>query len=185
MCARKRKPLPFFENIEIIDAGAEGKAIAKPDGKVIFVNNAVPGDVADIQIFRKKKRFLEGKATKFHVLSDKREKPFCSHFGTCGGCKWQSMSYENQLHYKQKQVVDNLSRIGHLTLPEIQPILGSKETQYYRNKLEFTFTAKRWLTEDEIGQDSVFQRNAVGFHVPGRFDAVLGVEHCYLQGIYF
>ncbi|MBL4625390.1 MAG: 23S rRNA (uracil(1939)-C(5))-methyltransferase RlmD [Flavobacteriales bacterium] len=182
MCARKRKPLPFFEELEIIDAGAEGKAIAKPEGRVVFITNAVPGDIADVQIFRKKKRFFEGKAVKFHTLSDKRTEPICSHFGTCGGCKWQSMGYEHQLFYKQKQVSDNLSRIGHLVLPEILPILGSKETQYYRNKLEFTFTAKRWLTEDEIGQDSVFERNALGFHVPGRFDAVLAIDHCYLQG---
>ena len=182
MCARKRKPLPFFEKLEIIDAGAEGKAVAKPEGQVVFINNAVPGDVADVQIFRKKRRFLEGKAVKFHTLSDKRTEPICSHFGTCGGCKWQSMGYDHQLFYKQKQVTDNLTRIGHLELPETMPIIASKATQYYRNKLEFTFTAKRWLTEDEIGQDSVFQRNAVGFHVPGRFDAVLAVDHCYLQG---
>ena len=182
MCARKRKPLPFFEELEIIDAGAEGKAIAKPEGRVVFVNNAVPGDIVDVQVFRKKKRFFEGKAVKFHTLSDKRTEPICSHFGTCGGCKWQSMEYKHQLFYKQKQVTDNLSRIGHLELPETLPILASKTTQYYRNKLEFTFTAKRWLTEDEIGQDSVFQRNALGFHVPGRFDAVLAVDHCYLQG---
>lgn len=178
---RKRNRYPLFEKVEIIDAGAEGKAVAKPDGKVVFVTGAVPGDVADLQVVKRKRNYLEAKPVHFHKFSDKRIDPICSHFGTCGGCKWQFLSYSDQLHYKQKQVIDNLTRIGHLTLPEINPILPSNETQYYRNKLEFTFSNKRWLTKDEIDSEKEIQRNAVGFHIPGMFDKVLDIDHCYLQ----
>ena len=143
----KRKPLPFFEKVEIASAGAEGKAVARVDNMVVFVPFVVPGDVVDIQVLKKKKRFYEGKAVKFHKYSEERIEARCEHFGLCGGCKWQNMSYERQLYYKQKQVVDNLERLGGLELPEISPIIGSSSEYYYRNKLEYTFSNRRWFTE--------------------------------------
>ncbi len=182
MSRKKRKQL--FENIEVIDAGAKGKAVAKaPDGKVIFLSNAVPGDVVDIQTFKKRKAYYEGKAIAFHSLSDKRTEPKCEHFGTCGGCKWQHMKYEHQLHYKQKEVINNLTRLGHIELPEISPILGSKEQYFYRNKMEFSFSDSRWLTLEEIQSDKdLGDKNALGFHIPGMWDKILDVKKCHLQG---
>lgn len=180
--ARKKKELPLLEKVTITDVAAEGKAVAKVNELVIFVPYVVPGDVVDLQVKRKKNHYAEAVAVKFHEKSPLRTDPFCSHFGVCGGCKWQCLSYEEQLKYKQKQVFDNLTRIGKVELPEFRPILGSEKTRFYRNKLEFTFSNKRWLTEEEVKQDVKYdQMNAVGFHIPGAFDKVLAIDKCWLQ----
>ena len=180
--ARKKKELPLLEKVTITDVAAEGKAVAKVNELVIFVPYVVPGDVVDLQVKRKKNHYAEAVAVKFHEKSPLRTEPFCSHFGVCGGCKWQCLSYEEQLKYKQKQVFDNLTRIGKVELPEFRPILGSEKTRFYRNKLEFTFSNKRWLTEEEVKQDVKYdQMNAVGFHIPGAFDKVLAFDKCWLQ----
>lgn len=180
--ARKKKPLPLLENITITDVAAEGKAIAKVDNLVIFVPYAVPGDVVDLQIKRKKHSYAEAEVVKVHQYSDKRVKPFCKHFGICGGCKWQCLSYEDQLFYKQKQVVDNLTRIGKVEIPEVSPILGSKHIKEYRNKLEFGFSNKKWLTQEEISSGQIFDNmDAVGFHIPGAFDKILDIDQCLLM----
>ena len=180
--ARKKKELPLLEKVTITDVAAEGKAVAKVNELVIFVPYVVPGDVVDLQVKRKKNHYAEAVAVKFHEKSPLRTEPFCSHFGVCGGCKWQCLSYEEQLKYKQKQVFDNLTRIGKVELPEFRPILGSEKTHFYRNKLEFTFSNKRWLTEEEVKQDVKYdQMNAVGFHIPGAFDKVLAIDKCWLQ----
>ncbi len=177
----KTEPL-ILENVEILDAGAEGNAVARHNDMVIFIPFVVPGDVCDVRIVSKKRRFYEGRAIKFHKYSEKRTTPLCQHFGVCGGCKWQNMEYSDQLMYKQKQVFDNFSRIGHLEFPEILPILPSDNIYYYRNKLEYTFSAFRWLTAEEIGnQAETINRDALGFHIPGMFDKVLDIETCYLQ----
>jgi 23S rRNA (uracil1939-C5)-methyltransferase len=161
---------------------AEGKAIAKVDGMAVFVPFAVPGDIVDIQITRKKRSFAEGRVVRFEKFSDNRIVPFCEHFGVCGGCKWQNLSYNEQLKYKNNQVSDNLKRIGKVDLPEILQILGAPEDRFYRNKLEFTFSNKRWLTENEISSDKEFtQMNALGFHIPGMFDKVLDIKKCWLM----
>ena len=181
--ARRKKRKQVFENVEVIDAGAKGKTVAKaPDGKVIFLPNAVPGDVVDVQTFKKRKAYYEGKATAFHKLSDKRTKAACEHFGTCGGCKWQNMGYEHQLFYKQKEVTNNLTRIGHINLPEVTPILGAAQHYFYRNKMEFSFSDSRWLTLEEIQSDEdLGDKNALGFHIPGMWDKILDVNKCHLQ----
>lgn len=180
--ARKKKELPLLEKVTITDVAAEGKAVAKVNELVIFVPYVVPGDVVDLQVKRKKNHYAEAVAVKFHEKSPLRTEPFCSYFGVCGGCKWQCLSYEEQLKYKQKQVFDNLTRIGKVELPEFRPILGSEKTRFYRNKLEFTFSNKRWLTEEEVKQDVKYdQMNAVGFHIPGAFDKVLAIDKCWLQ----
>ena len=181
MARKNRKQV--FTNLEVIDAGAKGKTVAKaPDGKVVFLPNAVPGDIVDVQTFKKRKAYYEGKAIAFHKLSDKRTEPKCEHFGTCGGCKWQHMSYESQLFYKQKEVTNNLTRIGHIELPEVTPILGSKEQYFYRNKMEFSFSDSRWLTLEEIQSDEdLGDKNALGFHIPGMWDKILDVKKCWLQ----
>ena len=172
----------MIENIEITDVAAEGKAIAKQDNMVIFTQYVVPGDVVDLQITRKKNSYMEGRVVNIHKYSDKRCEAFCKHYGVCGGCKWQILPYEEQLKYKENQVLNNLTRIGKVELPEISPILGSKKTTYYRNKLEFTFSNKKWLTEEAIKSGETFDnRNALGFHIPGMFDKVLDIEECYLQ----
>lgn len=171
-----------MEVVTISDVAAEGKAIAKINGLAVFVPYAVPGDVVDIQLTRKKNSYAEGKIVSFRSYSPKRTDAFCAHFGVCGGCKWQILPYEEQIKYKQKQVFDNLSRIGKIDLPEITPILGAPETTFYRNKLEFTFSNKRWLTEKEIGSAKEFNNmDALGFHIPGMFDKVLDIEKCWLQ----
>jgi len=173
-----------FENITILDAGSEGKAIAKIGELVIFVPFVVPGDVVDIQLVRKKKSYLEGKAIRFHHYSENRQDAFCEHFGTCGGCRWQNMKYEKQLFYKQKQVKDAIQRIGKIENPNILPILSSPESRYYRNKLEYSFSNHRWLTSEdksESGQVDENGMNALGFHIPLLFDKVLDINHCYLQ----
>jgi len=179
----RRNKKQVFTNVEVIDAGAKGKTVAKaPDGRVIFLPNAVPGDIVDIQTFKKRKAYYEGKAVAFHTLSDKRTEAQCEHFGTCGGCKWQHMGYEHQLHYKQKEVTNNLTRLGHIELPEITPILGSEKQYFYRNKMEFSFSDSRWLTLDEINSDEdLGDRNALGFHIPGMWDKILDVKKCHLQ----
>ena len=180
--ARKRKELPLLEKVTITDVAAEGKAIARVDDMVVFVPYVVPGDVVDLQVKRKKHHYAEAEAVYFHSYSPVRAVPFCQHYGVCGGCKWQILPYEEQIKYKQKQVTDNLTRIGKIELPEISPILGSKKTQYYRNKLEYTFSNKRWLTAEEVKQEVTYdQINAVGFHIPTAFDKVLAIEKCWLQ----
>jgi 23S rRNA (uracil1939-C5)-methyltransferase len=179
----RRNKKQIFTNVEVIDAGAKGKTIAKaPDGKVIFLPNAVPGDVVDVQTFKARKAYYEGKATVFHKLSDKRTEPACQHFGTCGGCKWQDMAYEHQLFYKQKEVTNNLTRLGHIELPEVTPILGCEKQYFYRNKMEFSFSDSRWLTVEEVQSDKdLGDRNALGFHIPGMWDKILDVKKCHLQ----
>ena len=220
--ARKKKELPLLEQVMITDVAAEGKALARVNDMVVFVPYVVPGDVVDLQVKRKKHSYAEAVAVKFHEYSPLRSKPFCKHFGVCGGCKWQCLKYEEQIRYKQKQVTDNLVRIGKIELPEISPILGSEQTERYRNKLEFTFSNKRWLTQEEINlmddtlsgveeyrsegvktnvpsvdglsstlqseaetptlqHSNKFNRNAVGFHIPGAFDKVLAIDECHLM----
>ncbi len=177
-----RKPLPFFENVTIIDAGAEGKAIARVNDMVIFVPFVVPGDIVDIQVVSKRKSYSEGRAVKFHSYSELRVDPFCKHFGTCGGCRWQNMSYSQQLKFKQKQVFDHFTRIGKFDFPEIQPIIASELEQGYRNKLEYTFSDRRWLDASDMALPvEERQIKALGFHIPQLFDRVLDIEHCYHQ----
>ncbi|MEY8847737.1 23S rRNA (uracil(1939)-C(5))-methyltransferase RlmD [Psychroserpens sp. XS_ASV72] len=180
---RRKNKKQIFESIEVIDAGAKGKAVAKaPDGRVIFISNAVPGDLVDVQTFKKRKAYFEGKAIKFHTLSEKRTEPKCEHFGVCGGCKWQHLDYKHQLEFKEKEVVNNLKRIGHLELPEVTPILGSNKQYFYRNKMEFSFSDSRWLTQEEIASDTTLKdRNALGFHIPGMWDKILDINKCWLQ----
>lgn len=172
-----------LENLEVFDAGAKGKAVARAeDGRVVFINNAVPGDIATIQTHKKRKSYYEGTAISFSHLSDKRVAPVCKHFGTCGGCKWQHMGYEHQLHFKQKEVENNLIRIGHLEIPALSPILGSEKQYFYRNKMEFSFSDNKWLTLEQIQSDEVIEnRNALGFHIPGMWDKILDIEECHLQ----
>jgi len=180
--ARHNKRL-IFENIEVIDAGAKGKAVAiATDGRVIFISNAVPGDVVTVQTFKKRKNYYEGKVISILKYSDKRVEPKCLYFGTCGGCKWQHMSYEHQLYYKQKEVDNNLTRLGKIELPESLPIIGSEEQYYYRNKMEFSFSDNKWLTFEQIQSDEIIKnRNALGFHIPGMWDKILDIDECHLQ----
>jgi len=180
--ARRKRELPVYEKVEIIDAGAEGKAVARINDQVIFIPFAAPGDVVDVQITKKRRSYLKGKVLNFHELSDKRTEPRCEHFGTCGGCKWQHLKYEEQLAFKQKQVKDNLSRIGKFEMPELNPILPSENIYFYRNKLEYTFSSRRWLTEYSKDIDFADRNmNGLGFYMPGMFDRVLGINNCYLQ----
>ena len=177
-----RKKLPLIEKIEITDIGARGKAIARIDNFVTFVSNALPGDVVDLQITRRKKSFQEGRVVRFHEYSTRRTEPFCQHFGQCGGCRWQDLKYADQLHYKQQEVTDNLERIGQMEIPPVNPISASANERYYRNKLEFTFSNRRWLSAEEINSgDDFADRNGLGFHVPGMFDKVIDLEECHLQ----
>lgn len=180
--ARKNNRV-VFENVEVVDAGAKGKAVAKaPDGRVIFINNAVPGDVVTVQTFKKKKAFYEASVTSISKYSEKRVEPVCPHFGVCGGCKWQNLGYEHQLIFKQKEIEQNLMRIGKIELPEFQPILGSEKQYFYRNKMEFSFSDNKWLTLEQIKSDKVIEnRNALGFHIPGMWDKILDLDICYLQ----
>ena len=180
--SRKKKPLPLLEGIEITQFAAEGKSLARVDDQVVFVPYVVPGDVADLQVTRKKHSFMEAKAVRLLHPSADRVAPACRHFGVCGGCKWQCLDYKKQLEYKQQQVVDTLTRIGKVDLPEVTPIIGSPHIFGYRNKLEFSFSNKRWLTEEEVRQNVTYtQMNAVGFHIPGAFDKVLDIEECLLM----
>ncbi len=179
---RNRNKKPLLENVEIIKLAAEGKAIAKVDDKIVFVTNVIPGDVVDVQVTKKRKSFMEGHPVVFHKYSDLRVDAFCEHFGVCGGCKWQNLPYEEQLKFKQQEVIDNLSRIGKIDLPEANPILPSAKTKFYRNKLEFTFSNKRYLTFDEINSDDEIARTpALGFHVPRLFDKIVDINKCHLQ----
>jgi 23S rRNA (uracil1939-C5)-methyltransferase len=171
-----------LEGLEVIDTSTEGKAIAKHENLVVFIDGAVPGDVVDVMVHRKKNSYAEGKAIKIVTPSPYRINPKCEHFGTCGGCKWQSLDYSRQLYFKQKYVSDAFTRIGKLEFDQISPILGNKEPYYYRNKLEFSFSNKKWLTNEEIKNDvEVANKNALGFHIPGLFDKILDINNCYLQ----
>jgi 23S rRNA (uracil1939-C5)-methyltransferase len=181
---RKKNKYPLIEQVTIQNFAAEGKCLVRHNDRVIFVggSQAAPGDVVDLQIIKKHKKYFEAKVVHYHHLAPERIKPFCAHFGTCGGCKWQHIPYQLQLEYKQQQVIDNLTRIGKLELPDIQPIMGSKDTQYYRNKLEFTFSNWRWFSAEELNNSAELEKNGLGFHIPTFFDRVLDIEHCYLQG---
>ena len=181
--AKKNTDKIVFDHIKVLDAGAKGVSVAKaPDGKVIFIPNVVPGDVVDVQTFKKRKAYYEGKAVKFHEYSEHRVEPICEHFGVCGGCKWQNMKYSQQLYYKQNEVLNHLLRIGKIELPEFEPILGSEKQFFYRNKMEFSFSNSRWLTEKEIGStEDLGNRNALGFHIPKMWDKILDINKCHLQ----
>ncbi len=200
---KKDKPLPILEKVQITDYAAEGKSIARVDGMVIFVDNAVPEDVVDLQVVYKKKSYMEAVVIHVHSYSPKRAEAFCEHFGVCGGCKWQNLAYSEQISYKEQQVIDALTRIGKIELPVCNKILGSEKTKFYRNKLEYTFSNKKWLTEkpqkksigenndenhdennQEIGNNEIREiqdMNALGFHVPKKFDKILPINNCYLQ----
>ena len=180
---KKNKTHTIVESVEIIDIANEGKGIAKVDELVVFVEKVVPGDIVDIEIYKQKKNLAEARVLKFNHYSKKRSEPFCEHFGVCGGCKWQNMSYEHQLEYKQKTVVDALTRLCKIELPEIQYIKGSTSTDYYRNKMEYTFSNKRWLTVEEIKTEESLEMNALGFHIPKKFDKILDIQNCHLQDI--
>lgn len=179
----RRNNRVILENLEVIDAGAKGKAIAKaPDGRIVFIDNAVPGDIVSVQTHKKRKAFYEATAISFSKYSEKRVKPVCPHFGVCGGCKWQDMGYEHQLEFKQKEVEQNLRRIGKVELPNILPIRGSKKQYFYRNKMEFSFSDNKWLTPEQIKSgEPIENRNALGFHIPGLWDKILDLDVCYLQ----
>ncbi|MCV2487037.1 23S rRNA (uracil(1939)-C(5))-methyltransferase RlmD [Flavobacterium sp. SH_e] len=180
---RKNTDKVVFHQIQVLDAGAKGVSVAKaPDGKVIFIPNVVPGDVVDVQTLKKRKAYYEGKAVKFHELSEYRVDPICEHFGVCGGCKWQNMKYSQQLAFKQNEVKNHLQRIGKIELPEFEDILGSEKQFFYRNKMEFSFSNSRWLTEKEIGStEDLGNRNALGFHIPKMWDKILDINKCHLQ----
>ncbi len=184
---RKKKPLPILEHITITDFAAEGKSLARVNDMVVFVPWAVPGDVADLQVRRKKHSFMEAEVIRYHQYSKVRTQPICAHFGVCGGCKWQQLPYEEQLKMKQQQVVDQLTRIGKVELPEFRPILGSVKTQEYRNKLDFGCANKRYLTHEEIAtlphdeSQSLKDKPAIGFHITGAFDKILPIEKCWLM----
>ncbi len=179
--ARKTKHHPIIEKIAITAIAAEGKALTRFNEKVVFVPHVIPGDVVDLQVTKKKSAYLEARAIRFHSYSSQRIEPVCEHFGTCGGCKWQMLPYSDQLAYKQQQVADNLHRIGKIELPDFEPILGSAKTEFYRNKLEFTFSNKKWLTTEELNGEENRNMNGVGFHIPGMFDKVLDINKCWLQ----
>ena len=179
---KKKKEPEYSEDVLIVDAGSEGMSVAKPEGRVVFIPFGVPGDVVDIEVFKKKKNYFEGRILRFKKYSDKRVDPVCQHFGLCGGCKWQQLDYQWQLYYKQKQVKDNFDRIGKLEYPGIRPILGCEKQYFYRNKLEYAFSNRKWLTDGApsgtYGEEDV---KGLGFHLPSLFDRVVDVEQCHLQ----
>jgi 23S rRNA (uracil1939-C5)-methyltransferase len=178
----RKKELPLLEKVLITDIGAEGNALARVENQVVFVPMLIPGDIVDIKVRKKKKKYLEGSVVRFHEYSADRIKPVCRHFGICGGCRWQHLPYDLQLKYKEKQVKDSLTRIARVDLPEITPIIGSSDIYFYRNKLEYAFSDKRWLTREEVNSDNSFDKeDALGFHVPGLFDKVLDIRECHLQ----
>ncbi|MBY5949631.1 23S rRNA (uracil(1939)-C(5))-methyltransferase RlmD [Algoriphagus marincola] len=179
--SRKMKNKIITE-VAIERIASEGKCIGHHDGKVVFVGNVAPGDIVDVRITKGKSSFMEGEAVHFHQYSKDRVEPFCAHFGTCGGCKWQHINYDLQKTYKRQQVVDQFERIAKVPIPEVLPILGSANTRYYRNKLDFTFSNKKWLTIEQIRSGEEFERNALGFHIPKMFDKIIDIDHCYLQG---
>jgi 23S rRNA (uracil1939-C5)-methyltransferase len=189
-CAMRKGKALTVPGVEVTGYAAEGKALARIDGKVYFIEGAVPGDVADIRLSKNKKDWAEGRAIRFHRLSADRQEPFCEHFGTCGGCKWQMLPYSKQLEYKQQEVEDNLRRIGKIELPPFSPIIGADPDRGYRNKLEFTFSNRSWLSPEEINalpeksgdmQDPAFFKPALGFHVPRLFDKIVDIRHCHLM----
>ena len=180
--ARKKADYPLLEGLEITTLAAEGKAMGRWNEQVVFVPMTVPGDVVDVQIRTKRRRYMEGYVVRYVRRSPLRVEPFCEHFGVCGGCKWQNLPYDEQLRFKREQVRDQLTRIGKVELPEIAPCLGSARTQFYRNKLEFTFADRRWLTYEEVASGAELDASpAVGFHIPGMFDKVLDIHRCWLQ----
>lgn len=177
-----KRPDITYENVEILDATSEGKGLARINDWVVFVDHAVPGDICNVRLKRRKRNYGEGEIDKMILASPERVEALCEHFGVCGGCKWQNMSYKRQLEFKQKQVQDALIRIGKLNVPEINPVLPSEKTYHYRNRLDFSFSNKRWLTVEEIKTEELYEsRNALGFHIPGAFDKVLDIKNCYLQ----
>lgn len=178
---RRKKKNIVLEKVLVEDYAAEGKSIARVEGKVIFIERAVPGDVVDIKLLKSKKDWAEGYPLQFHSLSKERTEPFCQHFGVCGGCQWQMLPYDKQLFYKRQQVEDNLKRIGKIELPEIPAVLGADETKWYRNKLEYTFSSKRFIPENEFVKGDTNELNAAGFHAKGLFDKVVEIERCWLQ----
>ncbi len=177
----RRKKLPLLENVKIEAIAAEGKALARVDERVLFVPMAVPGDVVDVQVTRKKKSFYEGTVKEYKELSKERIQPKCKHFGVCGGCKWQMLPYKKQLEFKHQQVIDALERVAKVDLPEIMPILGSDQDYYYRNKLEYTFSNRRWFTKEEMSNENIENRSGLGFHIPKMFDKILDIDECHLQ----
>jgi 23S rRNA (uracil1939-C5)-methyltransferase len=178
----RRSKNQLFEGVKVVDTASKGKTVAKTDeGAIIFLNSGVPGDVVDISTYKKRKGFYEGNIVKFHTLSEHRTEPVCEHFGVCGGCKWQHMKYDAQLIFKQKEVAENLKRIGKLDLPELKPILAVENPYWYRNKMEFSFSNQRWLTKEEVDSGIQINRNALGFHKPGMWDKIVDVDKCHLQ----
>jgi 23S rRNA (uracil1939-C5)-methyltransferase len=179
----RRNRHKIFKHLEVVDTGQKGKAVAKTeDGQVVFVDNAIPGDIVDVQTYKKRKRYYEARPIHFVKESPYRTKPKCEHFSVCGGCKWQNMAYEKQLEFKQNAVVNNLKKIGHLDLPEVTPIKASEDIYFYRNKMEFSFSNNRWLTLEEIKSNEDYKdKNALGFHIPGMWDKILDLNNCYLQ----
>lgn len=180
--SRKKKPLPILEGVTITDVAAEGKSLARVNDMVVFVPFAVPGDVVDLQVRKKKHHYCEAEVVRFIKYSERRAEPVCQHFGICGGCKWQNLPYEDQLKAKQKQVHDQLTRIGKVELPDFRPILGSEKIYEYRNKLEFSCSNKRWLTKEEVNSGvELDHKNAIGFHITGAFDKIYPIEKCWLM----
>ncbi len=171
----------FLQNIQVIDIAEEGKGVGKSDDLVIFIDKAVPGDIVDVELLRRKKKFYEGRIQNLVKPSEHRTEPFCQHFGVCGGCKWQHLNYDAQLQFKQKSVSDALQRLAKVDVSGMETILGSKASRYYRNKLEYTFSDRRWLTDNDIHSGQDMEMNALGYHIPGRFDKILDIEHCHLQ----
>ena len=181
MSNRKKNPI-LIEKIEIIDTANKGKSIAKHDDRVIIVDNGVPGDICDVSVYKRRRKYWQAEIKKIHKYSQYRVTPKCEHFGVCGGCKWQNMQYNSQLKFKEKEVLNNLKRIGKIDTTNHEKIIGSKEDYFYRNKMEFTFSNKRWLSKEEIKSEiKITDRNACGFHVPGMFDKIINLNHCYLQ----
>ncbi len=179
--SRSRKSKPMLLGVTVSDMAAEGKSICRVDDQVVFITGAVPGDVVDIQITKKRSNYCEGFVTRFISYSPERVEPFCKYFGKCGGCKWQFIPYSKQVEYKEREVINNLRRLGHVELPENLPILPSEKNEYYRNKLEFTYSNKRWLTQEELANPEVAKTPGVGFHIPGLFDKVVDITDCHLQ----
>ena len=178
----RRSKNHLFEGVKVVDTASKGKTVAKTgEGAIIFLSSGVPGDVVDISTYKKRKGFYEGNIVKFHTLSEHRTEPVCEHFGVCGGCKWQHMKYDAQLIFKQKEVAENLKRIGKLDLPELKPILAVENPYWYRNKMEFSFSNQRWLTKEEVDSGIEINRNALGFHKPGMWDKIVDVDKCHLQ----
>ena len=171
----------IFKNISIERVAAEGKCVTHIDGQAVFVNHAAPGDIVDIRITKNKKTFLEGKILNYQKYSSQRTDPFCDYFGLCGGCKWQHLMYEHQADAKRQQVIDHFERIGKFDFPEVNQIIKPEKTEYYRNKLEFTFSNKRWLSKEEIDSGKIINRNGVGFHIPRQFDKIVDIHQCHLQ----